>query len=79
MSVPVKQLLLEALEKKYEADIASAEATIKIYLTNSVGIGEHAQHVAEVDKQIGIIAESDDKLKILRGYETNSATTTTFE
>ena len=33
--------MLEALRKRYEADIAEAKATINIYLTNPVGIGEH--------------------------------------
>ena len=42
--------LLDALEKKYEAEIAAADATIKIYLENSVGIGEHPQHLEEIDK-----------------------------
>jgi hypothetical protein len=44
--------MLEALEKKYEADIAEADATIQIYLENSVGIGEHPQHLEEIDKQL---------------------------
>ena len=48
----MKKAILEALEKKYEAQIAEADATIKIYLENSVGIGEHPQHIDEVDKQI---------------------------
>ena len=46
----MRVVLLEALEKKYEAEIAEADATIKIYLTNSVGIGEHPQHLEEIDK-----------------------------
>ena len=29
-----------------------ADATINIYLNNSVGIGEHPQHIDEVDKQL---------------------------
>ena len=40
-----KRGLLEALEARYNADIAEADATIDIYLTNSVGIGEHPQHL----------------------------------
>ena len=48
----MRQLILEALEKKYEAQIAEAEATLKIYLENSVGIGEHPQHIDESDKLI---------------------------
>ena len=43
--------MLEALKKRYEAQIAEAIATINIYLKSSVGIGEHPQHIDEVDKQ----------------------------
>ena len=35
----MKKAILEALEKMYEAQIAEADATIKIYFENSVGIG----------------------------------------
>ena len=31
----MRRAMLEALEKKYEADIASADTTIQIYLSNS--------------------------------------------
>ena len=34
-------MLIEALVKRYEAQIAEAEATLEIYLDHSVGIGEH--------------------------------------
>jgi hypothetical protein len=36
----MKTAILDALEARYEAQIAEADATIKIYLENSVGIGE---------------------------------------
>jgi len=52
----MKKAILQALEKKYEAQIAEADATIRIYLENSVGIGEHPQHIEECDKLIGKIA-----------------------
>ena len=41
--------------------------TVKIYLENSVGIGEHPQHVEEVDKQIDKIAQAEEKLKNPQG------------
>ena len=44
--------MIAALRARYEADIAEADATINIYLTNPVGIGEHPQHLEEVDKLI---------------------------
>tara|TARA_A100001201_G_scaffold51765_1_gene51283 strand:- start:939 stop:1142 length:204 start_codon:yes stop_codon:yes gene_type:complete len=65
----VKKVILDALEKKYEAEISTAEATIKIYLENSVGIGEHPQHIEEVDKLIDKIAQAEEKLKILKSFQ----------
>ena len=61
--------MLEALKKRYEAQIAEAQATIDIYLNNSVGIGEHPQHIEELDKLFGKIAEAEDKLKIVERWE----------
>ena len=60
--------MLEALKKRYEAQIAEAIATINIYLKNSVGIGEHPQHIDEIDKLFGKIAEAEDKLKLIERY-----------
>ena len=57
--------ILDALEKKYEAEIAAADATIKIYLPNSVGIGEHPQHLEEIDKLLQKIVHAEEKLKAL--------------
>jgi len=57
--------MLEALKKRYEAQIAEAKVTLKIYLSNSVGIGEHPQHLDEIDKLLGTIAEAEDKLKAI--------------
>ena len=64
----IKKMILEALEKKYNAEIAEADATIKIYFENSVGIGEHPQHVDEVDKLIEKIANAEEKLIILKEF-----------
>ena len=41
----MKAALLDALEARYEAQISEADAIIKIYLENPVGIGEHPQHL----------------------------------
>jgi hypothetical protein len=60
--------MLEALKKRYEAQIAEAVATINIYTKNSVGIGEHPQHIDEIDKLIAKVAEAEDKLKIIERW-----------
>ena len=51
-----------------EASNFAAEATIDIYFTNSVGIGEHPQHLEEMDKQVKIIASAEDNLDVLHAY-----------
>ena len=61
--------ILKALEDRYQAQISEADATIKIYLENSVGIGEHPQHIDEVDKQLQKIADATEKLKELQNFK----------
>jgi hypothetical protein len=61
--------MIAALRARYEADIAEADATINIYLTNPVGIGEHPQHLEEVDKLLAKIADAKDKLEALEAFE----------
>ncbi|GIR89267.1 MAG: hypothetical protein CM15mP87_07590 [Candidatus Neomarinimicrobiota bacterium] len=65
----MKQAILQALEDRYNAQISEADATIKIYLENSVGIGEHPQHIDEIDKLIEKIANAQEKLKELQHFK----------
>ena len=61
--------MLEALKKRYQAQIAEAEATLHIYLFKSVGIGEHPQHIEEIDKQLQKIVDAQEKLKELQAFK----------
>jgi len=65
----MRTVILEALEDRYNAQISEADATLKIYLENSVGIGEHPQHIEEVDKQIEKIANAEEKLLVLQQFK----------
>ncbi len=65
----MRRAMLEALEKKYEAEIAAADATIQIYLNSSVGIGEHPQHLDEIDKQLSKIVEAEEKQNALQAFK----------
>ncbi len=69
----MRRAILEALKARYEAEIAEADATANIYLENSVGIGEHPQHIDEVNKQIEKIAASKEKLDVLVEFEPEKA------
>ena len=61
--------LLKALEDKYDAEISSADATIKIYLEKPVGIGEHPQHIEELDKLFQKIVDAEEKKKALMPFK----------
>ena len=65
----MRRVILDALRARYEAEIAEADATANIYLENSVGIGEHPQHIEEVNKQIEKIANAKEKLDVLDEFE----------
>ena len=65
----MRRAILEALRARYDAEIAEADATANIYLDNSVGIGEHPQHIEEVNKQVEKIANAKEKLHVLDEFE----------
>ena len=62
----MKLKIIKALEDTYNANISKAEATLEIYLTKSVGIGEHPQHIEEADKLVDTIAQNEEKLTVLQ-------------
>ena len=65
----MRQVLIDALEKQYEAVIAAADATIKLLLENSVGVSEHLNHQKELDCQLHKIAAAEEKLQVLNDNE----------
>jgi len=65
----ITQKLYEALTNKYSAQISEAEANLMIYLNNPVGIGEHPQHLEEMDKFVDQLASAKDKLEALQQFK----------
>ena len=65
----LRQAILQALEDKYNVQISAADATIKIYLEKPVGIGEHPQHLEEIDKLLQQIVDAQEKLKEIQAFK----------
>jgi len=57
--------LINALAKRYEADILTAKANIEIYINNPSGIGEHPDLAGAIDSQVDVIASAEDKLGVI--------------
>ena len=69
----VRSALIKALEDKYNAQISEADATIKIYFENSVGIGEHPDLVGAMDLEMTKLADASDKLATLNSFYPETA------
>tara|TARA_R110000787_G_scaffold17491_1_gene54690 strand:- start:344 stop:589 length:246 start_codon:yes stop_codon:yes gene_type:complete len=62
---------LQALRAQYVANIGLAKANLDVLLHSAVGIGEHSDITAEMDKWIGAIASNQDKIEAIDGlYDT---------
>jgi len=64
-SICIRTELLKALRLKYQQEIQHGIATLSIYLNNPVGIGEHPQHLEEMDKLVEQMTAAEDKLATL--------------
>ena len=60
--------MIDALALKYESEIAEAEATLLVFFSNPVGIGEHPQHLEEMDKYVEKMANAKDKIETLKEF-----------
>jgi hypothetical protein len=61
----IAQKMYEALTLKYRSEMAESEATLLVYFNNSVGIGEHPQHLEEMDRFVEKMTNAKDKLEML--------------
>ena len=61
----ISQKMYEALTLKYRSEMAESEATLLIYFNDPVGIGEHPQHLEEMDKFVEKMTNAKDKLEML--------------
>jgi hypothetical protein len=70
MSIITKKYV-SALQKRYEAEMAEAEANIALYLSgnNLAAIGEHSDLMEEQDKWIEKYTNAKDKLETLRSLD----------
>ena len=63
-----KEVIVDALEKNYEAQMAQAEANVKVYMENPVGVGEHPNIVQEVEKLLKEIKDAKEMLDELKNW-----------
>ena len=67
----MKQLAIDALRYRYEAQKKSAEYVFKNYTKNPTAIGEHPDLLAEMDKAVVDWDEANSKLQALDDIDTD--------
>jgi len=68
VSLNFRDDLIKASEKQFEALIHKHRINVEVLLENGVGVAEHPDIMETIEKEIGIIAEYEDKLSVLRKY-----------
>lgn len=68
MNKEISKQLYESLKSQYDSEIIRTRTTLNIYFNNSVGIGEHPQHLEEMDKLLDKLSSAQDKLDNLVRY-----------
>lgn len=61
----ISEKMYEAMTLKYRSEMAESEAILLLYFNNSVGIGEHPQHLEEINKFVDKMSNAKGKLEIL--------------
>jgi len=58
-------MMLRALQAKYQGEKDYHKANIDIYLSNPAGIGEHPDILAAVDAEVEKMVAADEKINLL--------------
>ena len=60
--------IIKASELHFKAHIEKHKVNVNNLLRNAAGVAEHPDIMETIDKELGIIAEYDDKLEVLDKY-----------
>jgi len=64
----MRQIFINALIDRYNAEISDATAKIIVYLDHPVAIGEHPQFTEELDKLLTIISNAEENIKTINKH-----------
>ena len=64
----MREQIINALIAHAHGDIAKHKANVEVYLTNSVGIGEHSNVLEAIEEELNMIAKYHDQIEVLNKY-----------
>lgn len=60
-----KEVILRALQAKFEGEREYHKANIEIYLSNPAGIGEHSDVLEAINVELERMVSADEKIHLL--------------
>tara|TARA_B100000029_G_scaffold192733_1_gene190821 strand:+ start:5297 stop:5491 length:195 start_codon:yes stop_codon:yes gene_type:complete len=61
----MKQIIVDAIKKNAEGNIAKAKANVQVFLNNPVGVATHMDSVETVTKELKVIADNKEIIETL--------------
>ena len=62
----MKQVIIDAVRKNAEGNIAKSKATLEVFLNNPVGVATHMDSVETVVKELKVIADNKEIIETLK-------------
>ena len=66
MNKSLSNEMYHALILRYETEIQECKTSLLIYFNNPVGIGDHPNHLEEMDRLLINMSSANDKLGVLK-------------
>ena len=61
----MKQVIIDAVKKHAEGNIAKSKANVQVFLNNPVGVATHMDSVETVVKELKVIADNKEIIETL--------------
>ena len=64
----MRKAIIEALQAHAKGHIEKHKANVEVLLEKPAGVAQHPDTLETIEKELGIIAEYDDQLEMLKKY-----------
>ena len=64
----MKEQLIKACRMHAEGELERAKTNVMVYLTQSVGIGEHSDIVEAIQKELDTMAAAEDRIDMINKH-----------
>mgnify|MGYP003111269867 CR=1 FL=1 len=64
----MKLIMIDAMLKHAEGQIAKHRANVLIYMDSAVGVGEHTDILESIEKELNAMGKYEEQIEILNKY-----------